>query len=329
MIPFGVNDFVVVDTGKKDLVKILQITDTTIFGVSESMRSLDHVEHKEIDKNTIIANLGTNPKFGKVYGNNIEIFKKTREVPEWGAVKFFRSLKKEERKTFEAGLKHCALVLRDLNIEPHPFETELRGASGKWSGAYHFRPKKKDGKSLDKIVLRPKYFDAEFIGMVFHEQGHGIWYRKTSDATKAKWIIQYQKAISLRKIELKRIKDLLEDFFKSQDTCKGYLKSIEDLEDRDIFKQCLKYAAEKHLLEAEHLDLLVFSGKNISRYFTIEDIKMRDIELVLTEYARESVEEFFAEAFSLFASGKILPKNLQTLMDSTLTKAANFVDHED
>lgn len=323
MVSFALNDYVIVaDGNKKQLVKIVKVSKDEILVIPEALRSEDHKEYKPIDPNNIIANLGANPKSGSVYGNNVEIFRKTIEVDYWGEVKLFLYLKKDELKIFKKALKHCALALEKLKIELDEFTTEIREPKGKWSGMYRYRSKK-----ADVMQLRPKDFeDLEYL--IFHELGHAIWYRKTSDKTKARWILQYQKAIILNKVSPQHIKNILGEFFESRLTCNQFKRSLLE-DDVVIFKHCLDYAEEKHLLTPQHIDLLINEDKNVSKFFSIEDIKIRDIELVLTQYASESVEEFFAEAFALHACGKILPKKLKSLMDSTLTNAANFVLQED
>lgn len=328
MIPFSVDDYVVTSSGnKKELMVIVQKNKNAVYGVREKQRSDDHIEHVEIDPKTIVANLGTNPILGSVYGNSTEVFRGRKELEEWGTVKFFRSLDKKELKHLKRSLLKCSAKIKKLGIDLHPFVTEIREARGKWDGMYHFRPKKKDGVSLDLLQFKPKTFeDAE--PLIYHELGHAIWYRRIDSKLQARWILAYQRAITLEKVKPAKIQKILDDFFESNALCKEFAHGLED-EENKIFQACLDYANEKHRLSAKHLNVLIYNEKPINQYFTIEDIKLQDIELVLTEYAKESAEEFFAEAVSLHLSGKILPKSLRTLMELTLTKAAHYVEQED
>jgi hypothetical protein len=110
--------------------------------------------------------------------------------------------------------------------------------------------------------------------------------------------------------------------------CKEFNNTLNERQEM-IFEQCLSYVDEKHLLNTHHLDTLIASSHDIGAYFNVDEVKLLDIRLILTEYAQVSPEEFFAEAFGLHMSGSILPKSLRELMAKSLEKARNYIEEDD
>lgn len=328
MITADSNDYVIIQVdGKRNLIKVKRKEKENYVGVYEAHRTLDNPEEVEFAGEDIVALLGKEPLSGSVFGCNTEIFRHKKRVDGWGKIFFYRNLEKEELKTLRKAMQETYETLVRLEIPLHPFDTEVREAKGKWDGWYKYRPKKIDGESIDLICLKPKSFD-NLKQLLFHELGHSIWYRNTTAKTQAKWILAYHKAIELQDVNQEEVTEVLEEFCSSGMRCKEFSNGLSERENL-IFDRCIDFVDEAHLLSKHHLDTLIASDHNVDSYFHAADIKLTDVKLVLTEYAQESPEEFFAEAFSLHMSGSILPKSLRLLMEKTLQKAKHFVDYED
>lgn len=315
---------------KKTLMKITGYNEKnkTYKAILEDERIKDDIKTIEINNEDIIACLGRDPVNGSVYGCNVEIYLIKREVEDWGTgnIYFYTRLDKENRKYLLKNLKKVGKSIKEMGIDLHPFDTEIKDPKGKYEGMYKYRPRKVDGESIDLVTLKPHSFE-DLSRLLYHEVGHGIWYRRLDEKIRAKWILSYHKAIELQHIDQQTIDELVEDFVKSGLSCKEFKKTLESPFD-EVFKQCLHYVEEKQMLKISHLDTLIASGHDLTEYFNVDDVKIRNIRLVLTEYAQKSPEEFFAEAFSMQMTGTVLPKSLRILVDKSISRAKNFVEPE-
>ena len=330
MITVDVQDYVIVqENNKRNLIKITgaKKDGKTFYGVHERKRIHDNPEEIEIQIEDIVANLGKEPVYGSVYGCSTEIYRNKKKLDGWGHVYFYRKMEKEELKELRNSMAAVHKEMQELGLELHPFDTEIRESRGKWAGFYKYRPKKVDGVSTDLICLKPKTFD-NLKPLLYHELGHSVWYRRLTPDVQARWILNYHKALELQTVSKKEIDDLVGDFVESRLMCKEFKNTLGERQEM-IFEQCLDFVDGTHLLNSHHLDTLIASEHDISGYFNIDDVKLTDMRLILTEYAQVSPEEFFAEAFSLHMSGSILPKSLRELMEKTIKKAKNYVEQDD
>lgn len=330
MIKVDINDYVVVKSGtKRVLMKLLSANDdlSLYYGIPENKRILERSVEVEINPEDILACLGKNPAYGSVLGCSTEIYRNRKELEGWGSIYFYRTLEKESLKSLRLSIRSVVNSLSDLKLNIHPFDTEIRESKGKYAGSFKFRPKKVDGVSTDLICLKPKEFE-QLLPLLYHEIGHSIWYRLLDPTVQSRWILVYHKAIDIQNVSKSEIDTIIADFVESTKFCKEFRNTLDERKEL-VFDQCLKYVDDKHCLSSQHLDTLIAAGHDTSGYFSIEDIGLSNIRLVLTEYAQVSPEEFFAEAFSLHMSGSILPKSLRDMMSKTIERAKNFVDTSD
>jgi hypothetical protein len=328
MIQFEDMSYVIVQVNnKRNLVKVLKCEDESFTGVYERHRIQESPEEVQFQYEDVVANLGTDPVFGSVYGCSTEIYRKKKKLDGWGSVVFYRDISKEELKVLRQSLLEVTAEIRATGIELHPFDTDIKEARGRYDGFYKFRPKKVDGVSTDLITLKPKTFD-NLKPLLHHEIGHSVWYRRLPADIHAKWILAYHKAIELQSVSKTEIDEIIDDFVASNTMCKDFKHTLNERQVM-IFDNCLDFVDAKHMLNVHHLDTLILSNHNISAYFNVDDVKLSDMRLILTEYAQESPEEFFAEAFRLQMTGAILPKSLRDLMIKSLKKAVYYSADDD
>lgn len=334
MLVFEANDYVVIQADKKKalaLVSKVKKGGKSFIAVLESDRTKDTIPQKEYKTEDVIAVLGPDPKVGSVFGCSTERYRNTRTVDGWGTgeIGIFRQMDKKELKLLRNGVRNAVAKIEELGLESFPFRTEVREAKGRWAGYYKFNPKAEDFGSpqydealTDLIVLKPKDFDNLDL-LLYHEYAHSLWYRRISTKTRARWIILYHKAIELATVKPQEIEALAENFNSSGMDCKAFSRSLEDRE-KLIFKECLIYVNAHHNLSNDNLNTLIAAGKPVSDYFNVGTIKLQDMQLVLTEYAQVSPEEFFAEAISYHLGNMKLPKRLTKIVSKTLDEAANY-----
>jgi hypothetical protein len=253
MIHFEDMSYVIVQVNnKRNLVKVLKREEESFVGVYERQRVQDSPEEIEFSYDDVVANLGVDPVFGSVYGCSTEIYRSKRKLDGWGSVVFYREISKDELKELRKSLTEAIAEIRNLGIELHPFNTDIKEAKGRYDGFFKFRPKKVDGVSTDLICLKPKTFD-NLKPLLHHEIGHSVWYRRLSPDIHAKWILAYHKAIELQNVSKSDIDEIIDDFVSSNTTCKEFKHTLNERQVM-ILENCLDFVEAKHMLSTHHLD---------------------------------------------------------------------------
>lgn len=317
-------DFVIISQEKSK--KLVRVTNNkgNLMGVEEKTR-VDGSEPFQFERADIMAYLGKSPMLGSVYGVKVELFYKTLTHKRGGDIHIYRDMTKEEKQQLKISIDGVFKFFDKHKIDPFPVTTEIKIAQGRWAGMYKYRPK----AETDLMVLKPQVFEeASALNLVAHEYGHGIWFRKTSVQTRAAWIKLYLKAVQLRQIDSDEIQRLGEDFISSGSTT-GEFGSALGEEDSEVFDKCLEYIEGVHNLNEKHLNTLIVAGEDVKGYWPTEPMDLSGMDLMLTEYAQTSPEEFFAEAFAFHVEGVKLPKEIEKLMKLTVQRAAHHIEESE
>lgn len=313
--------YVVAKIEKKAI--LLRVDQITYKDIVCSMESTRHKEPESvtIKSKEVIAVLGRSPSFGKVHGVTVETWKRCEEHEHFGTIDIFHELDKAHEGKLLRAFDKVSSVLKKHGLQRClPVCTEIRHPSGKMAGKYKFTGK--DAEEFpDTLTLYPKE-EHEFSHIVFHEIGHAVWFRLFKSAKgRAAWVKAYHSYIKITELSDTDIADITDKYGKSDrpSDAKGQMSE----EEAGVFEAMLEYVKRVHSLTIRDLDTLYDSENDLSKYWPQSAETTKKVIEAFGEYSMKSVEEFWAEAFSFYMTGKSMPKNLSTLMEKSLRVAAN------
>jgi len=266
-----------------------------------------------IEPADVILNLGPEPVHGSVHGCKVEPWHQTVDSDFWGQIHFFRKLCKEDKAELKKGMHAAQKALKKHRLSAFlPLDVEVRPAQGKYSGRYKYRQ-----KGTDTLTLNPKDFHpASVPHLVTHESAHGVWFRMVPQHLKAKWVQLYHAYTELTASTPQEIATLREELERSNMTV-GQFKKASGM--TDMLKECLDYVKRKHGLTVQHVDILLDSDESVAKYWP-KTIQLFDIDIPVTDYSKESPEEFFAESLAMYLLGTKLPSRIEKAIRQTLQK---------
>jgi len=314
-------DYLVVDIGKRILMKAKQIEGKRITGLNQQMKRTREGKYEKrlpvtVKRSEVIVNLGPSPHPGKVYGVKIEPLYKRVDTNTCGELLFFVDFDDKQTTAVKNALVRCYKKLKKRKLGGVNAEIEIRPAEGKYAGWYHFLP----GSEHDVLCIKPNFdmmtpADLEYV--ISHEYAHGIWYRMLRPENIAKWIALYDKHMALSSAEEKDLDDLLEEI-KEAGSVRDVMKSADE-DTLPIIKACLRHVRSLHGIDRKHLDMLLRFGHDIDEYWP-SYVEFSEKNILVSEYARKSPEELWAESFAYWFTGKSLPKEIQKLLDRSLAQ---------
>lgn len=282
-------------------------------------------EDVKVDPDLVVANLGSQPPYGRAYGALVEPYRGEQEADHWGVIHFYRRLDKQERKALVLALKKTWRWLHAQRIDGFlPLTIEVRHKQGKYAGFYKISSK----LDTDLLTLKPDAFLYQDLpSLIIHEAFHGVWFRLLTDALKVRWISLYTYYIKLSTAApetIDRIRRQLQIAHSIQ-ACKEKLKENSDEEDvlnpLALLDECLDYINTHYKLSNDHIDLMLAAGKNLKSYWPKHALDLSKANAIITEYAMTKVEEFFAEAGRVFYENKA-PRRVRKLMKRTIRRVA-------
>ena len=313
-VEFKAGDYVVVTYPKKTLLKVGEVLEDSFTGYTTGIETdADIYQHKDV-----FANLGKTPPYvGSVNGVSLERYFRSSEAVT-GDVHWFFKPEKEARQALHKALDVVYGKLKKRKLHTiFPMDIHVMLAKGKYSGLYH---KFKDGTS--RITLRPKPADYDTSSLdyvVAHECGHGVWYDILTDKHRAKWIQLYHKSVKVERIS-KDTMNKVREWFEPNEATGGYISTIRGQLEEDlipIYDAIIDHLSVHHSLDVDHLDTLIQSN-DFDMTWLPSVVYVSDIDTHITEYATKNVEEFFAEAFAFYITGKVLPKDVTSLLTETI-----------
>lgn len=278
----------------------------------------------DVHREDVMANLGKNPVYGKVFGVNVEPYDRTVEIKDWPPLRIYRrGLTKQNRDILKS-----AMASVFANLSKHKTQgvlkrvayLELRTNAGKWAGTYK-KNRAKDESPVDVISLNCIPLDDKpYLEYVLtHEVSHGIWFHSVPKDVKGKWLNLYTKRITVNSFDEKRMKSLLKAVIGYDGSVTDYVKEMADEDETIILKEVIAYIKKVHKLDRNDLDLLHDSGnkdKLENLWPSITDIGTSNNDP--TEYAMTNPKEFFAECLSLYLTGTKLSKDITIACEKTL-----------
>lgn len=268
----------------------------------------------KFQKTDLIAVLGKRPKVGGAYGLKIEPLVRRENFKFWGDARIYNWFDDHQMELLREVLDKAYRKLKKLNvIGSIPFELEVRQPQGKYAGMYKFRPK----AETDVLIVKPTLTMDQMDYYLFHEYAHGIWYRMLTPKMRLRWVRMYTDYTTLLEIKEKELKTLREDV-EAEGSIRAYMAGAED-ETKLQLKEILKHITTIHGITVKHLEWVLENDESLEDYWPT-NIEMSEKEMVISDYAKKSPEEFFAEAVSFKFLERRIPKKIEELYEKTMAR---------
>lgn len=310
--------YVILNVGNKaELAKCTFADGDTFKAVLEKEKEKDDKAPPVVkfERDDVMAVLGKRPRVGSVYGVKIEpLVRRLTGVDFWGDIRIYNHFDDHQIKILKTELKEAREHLKKLRVHNgFRFELEIRQPQGKYAGYYKHRPK----AETDILCIKPELNFEGFQYIVFHEYAHGIWYRMFTAKMRLSWVKLYHKYITQQEVKEKELQEILGDI-ESAGSIRDFLGDADE-ESKIIVKKALKHINEVHGLNKMHLEMALDNGDSLSEYWPTF-LELSETETAITDYAKKSPEEFFAEAVAHKFSGRKLPKSIEELYEKSMTR---------
>jgi len=283
----------------------------------------------EVRTKDLLAVLGDDPFPGKSFGCDTSMIyrgRKTHDV--WGPIYWFYKPEKETGRAVMAAFDKTAKVITrhglDFAIDPSTCVWEIVVFNGeKYAGMY--KPSRNPDKVPHRFHIRPEIMQApEYPYVIYHEFGHHIHNGfVTSRKLNAAWVRLYNTSIRVKSIPKDKSLELLDGLLSSPENRPSDYKSNLSEDDELVYKLILRHISRDYSLSPRELDLL-FEAEyydDIRNVWPTRGVSRKDLAPIVTEYATKNVKELFAEAFAFHMVGKKLPKDVQALLEKSLSYA--------
>lgn len=325
------NDYVfgIGETKKPVLFKVESIVKGIVTGTIEKDA---HIKLKrftmEVPIKNIVLNLGEDPHPGKIYGHDVSNIYRGRKTHEYfGPLFWFYSPEKEIgaalTKGFDKAYKTLKQARMEFIVQPNSCIWEVLPFNGeKYAGMYK-RSSSVD-KSPHRFQIRPEIMPStEFPYVIYHELGHHLHHEfMTGNKLNAQWISLFGTSIAVEQIKKEKSVELLDGLLSQEDPPSAFKANLSE-EDTQVYKLILQYISREHSVTVKELDILFEADykDEIKAVWPVRGIPKKDLAPVVSEYATKSYKELFAESFAFRMTGKKLPKNVEALLDKSISYA--------
>jgi len=321
---------------KFNLLKVTKVKEELLAGTLESFRKGLSVDSVEIDRKSVLLNLGARPAPGKVYGLDLTNRYRSRiEHPFWGNVLVFTGLDKATGLLVKQSLDRTARRIEKMGLSSYVelVDTHLCAKQGKWAGRYHHNGNGADSKGAPHFIqYAPEYAELKPDSMdyvVYHEFGHVVRHNGvTGKKIRLKWLNEYKKTIDSFEIgrgSLKTLFNHLSSRIDGDTTLSAVLKEFgdEDEEHKLWIKGLLRWFKDVHHFGPKDLSVIWDSQELgvLKELWPANGIDSSKLSPLVTEYACLNVEELFGEAFAFYCLNKKLPSRIQTLLEGSIQYA--------
>lgn len=316
-ITVGKDDYIIVRVGSKCKLGFAHNPERNACYLEETLNSEEPIVF-EYDEKTLLACLGAEPEIGTAFGVHIEPQRSETESV-LGKLFYYRKMNKAEKKAFKWALAKALEVMKEQKFDSVlPIKRlEVRNKKGKYAGTYTIKRKGDDVQ--DKITFHPQVMeDPKYnLYVILHELAHALWFRKTSDEFRARWLVSYNEHTHVNKAKKSQLESTLKQLIESQVGIREFAKGLEDDEDKALFREILVYLKRHHKLSPQDVNLLLTHNSQVLGEIWPTSASLSESDQPITAYAATSVEEFFAEAVSHSLTGHKLPGKIDKLLQKT------------
>jgi acylphosphatase len=299
---------------KNQLVKFLQQEGKECTGYLDAPSKDDESKTVSFLTKEIVANLGRFPKSGTVHGVKIERLLKTIKDKRFGEIRIYQKFNDEQLERLMHELKTFYSIIKANGHHKVPYHIEVRAVSGKYQGYYKHLPKAEQ----DILCIRPEKNMEGLQYILGHEHAHGLMARRCNARTRNSWVKLYHSFVTISEATEDDLAAILEEI-QVAGNIGDYLKDAEE-ETKEIVKACLRYINQVHNLSKHHLDTALSIQESIEQYWPVTSLDFSSKEIAITDYARKNPDEMWAESYAFNFLNRPLPKKVQALVDSTLSK---------
>lgn len=271
------------------------------------IRTADTKDLLFINEEDLVCNFGKKPDLNDL---KIEVLTEEFVVPLFGNVSCYKEISEVEKKTIIAALADVKDSAAKFNV--FPTRIFIKHNKGKKVGMCKYNKK----EEVYEITLCPKAFEKENLKeIILHELAHSVWDAQVSQSYKAKWIKLYDRNMERKSVASKEIIQLRSDLLNSSMTVNEYIKAMED---GDALKKVVERIKDLYNLKPQHLDILISQGDDLEKYWPTDGLQISETSSFVSQYATESVEEFFAETFMYKYMAMDLPPAAEKAISATL-----------
>jgi hypothetical protein len=294
----------------------------------QSLRSSVEVPIKDV-----VINLGADPFPGKVHGCDVtNLYRYKKQHSEFGYLYYFYDAADEVKTKLEHAFTKAYKVLKqarlDFLVQPDTCIWEVLPYTGEKYAGMYMRSKSTE-KSPHRFQIRPEIMPAtDWPYVINHELAHHLHKEFATGAKlQAAWIQLYNSTIKVSSIKREQSTELLEALLAQEDRPSDF-RSVLNEEEAVIYKLILKSIQQQHSISVKELDLLFEADyrDDIRAVWPTRGIAKKDLAPVVSEYSLKAWYELFAEAVAYRLSGKVLPKEVEALVDRTFSFARS--NHE-
>src|SRR5690606_22984428 len=247
------DDYIIVNVNGKNKLGFAHSPKRNTCYIEETMNNDEPVTF-EYDSDTLIANLGPKPKYGKVHGVNIEP-KSGETVTPIGKVVFLRELDDDEKKALRVAIKKTHATLEHNGVEKlAPVAVvNVRNARGRWGASYKIT--RKDGEVHDTIELHSKIMnDIPYLHyLLTREFGRAAWHRALDESLRCDWLASYNSNVIVERAKKSQMENILQQLLESQLGTREFMRDIEE-DDLRMFKEALAYRKKIHKICPEDVN---------------------------------------------------------------------------
>lgn len=306
------------ESNKNWLMYVSSHKDGILYGTLDADRAYNP-RQSSFREDQIVALLGAQPPAGSAYGCVIEPFQRTLHHEAWGDVHLFDRVSKQDKEILKRSLDKIASRLRKHHlfgwVQAGALALELRPAKGRYTGMYYYRTRAEG--PCDRMILRPQdYSVCDYV--IAHESGHGVWYRSLSDQSRARWVQLYHSYTSFKQIEARRIRAIRDEYLRANAHVADHRSGLDEEHTR-LFDTMVRSLCDATRLKVKHLDALADEGdlSSVKDAWPHEAL-MCDFDVAVSEYGTKNPEEFWAESFAFWLTGKILPPRIKKALERAL-----------
>lgn len=306
--------------GKHKLVRVLSNRDDMIRGKHEFK---DQEIDLEFETGIVKANLGPDPQIGSVYGCKTERLidvTATKPIP---VVEWYFNAQDESKEQVHDGILGGAKLLKKHGLHAIlkvvkakiTFNTATKLKGKTLLGTYSAKGASDENPDVLMIKYHP---DAvPFMPyLICHEAGHGIWYRLMPQQIKARWIVQFWERSVVTEIDADTVAEAIKMCVRE----KSVWLSDQDLQ--SALDSALANISAATGVRWQDLQLLldtnVPAAKAILGPWRQYPSADGERDMLVTDYSKTNVEEFWCESLAAYCTGTSLPEYLHELMEDTL-----------